>query len=635
MNKMQLLKKDGKMKYEIKEGNYKEFGAVKDVKNVIFTFRVKQAETCALLLYKKGTEEITERIEIPQSYRVGEVCSVCVSGLDVRHYDYNYEIDGEIRQDPYARKIVGREKWYDLSRKNPNETLRCGFDVAAFSWKGDKLPKISKAHMLIYKLHVRGFTMETKGANRGTFAALQRKIPYLKELGITSLELMPVYEFEEMIYPKEEKLPEYLKNKKTVKKGTLHGKEAEPKARVNFWGYGIGNYFAPKASYAFSDKPSYELKKLIYTMHENGLECILEMFFPKEVPSEEIIDVLHYWVLEYHVDGFHLQGEELPVDVIVKDALLKDTKILYAWFKEEIVVEEENKNHLFFCNDEFIYPVRRMLCGREANLYELANQMRKQQKNAGYVNYICDNNGFSLADLFSYSEKHNIANGENNKDGTDWNYSLNCGAEGRTRKGHILKLRKKLEKNALSVLYLSQGIPLLYSGDEFENSQEGNNNAYCQDNPVGWVNWRKKESGRELLEFVKKLIAFRKKHPVLSAANPMQMCDYKNVGLPDLSYHGKEAWLWGFSSASQAVGLLYAGKYALRADGTFDDNIFIAMNFHVTGKQLAFPKQERKQKWYRIMDTSVEKNSFLTEEIEEKGKEANLTPQSIAIFIGK
>lgn len=622
------------MKYRIKEGNYKEFGAVKDAKNVIFTFRVKPVAECALLLYEKGTKEISERIEIPQSYRMGAVCSVCVCGLDIKRYDYNYEIDGSVVVDPYAKRIAGREVWYDLSRKKEQYSVRSGFDTTTFSWKEDKLPKIPKSDMLLYKLHVRGFSMEAKGQNRGTFLALQRKIPYFKELGITSLELMPVYEFEEIEFPKEPKLPEYMKNRKIKEKKVSDSIEAKT-PKVNFWGYGRGNYFAPKASYAASGKASYELKKLIYTMHKNGIECILEMFFPKEVPQKEILDALHYWVLLYHVDGFHLQGEDLPVDAIAEDALLKETKILYAWFKEEVIAKEETKNHLFFCNDEFLYPIRRMLSGREANLYEMANQMRKQQKKAGYVNYICDNNGFSLSDLFAYSEKHNEANGENNKDGSDWNYSQNCGVEGETRKRHILKLRRKLEKNALSVLYLSQGIPLLFSGDEFGNSQEGNNNAYCQDNKIGWVNWGKKQSGKELFQFVKELIAFRKKHPVLSLEEPMQMCDYKNVGLPDLSYHGKEAWLQGFSSASQAVGLLYAGKYAQRTDGTTDDNIFIALNFHLTEKQLAFPKQEKKQKWYRIMDTANEKESFFKKPLEEKGKEACLQPQSIAIFVGK
>lgn len=622
------------MKYKIKEGNYKEFGAVWNAGNVIFTFRAKKSDRCAILLYKKGTKETAERIEIPQSYSIGEVCSVCVLGLNRKLYDYNYEINGKVVTDSYAKRIIGREKWYDLSRKQEKDVLRSGFETVSFPWKEDKHPEIPKSDMLIYKLHVRGFSMDTNGVNRGTFLALQKKIPYFKELGITSLELMPVYEFEEIMYPKEVELPEYIK-KKTFrrKKSLIDTKKEEPK--VNFWGYGRGSYFAPKASYAFSDNPSYELKKLIYTLHENGIECIMEMFFPKEVPVGEIIDALHYWVLSYHVDGFHLQGEEIPVDAILEDPLLKETKLFYAWFEEERVAKEEDKNHLFFCNDEFIYPIRHMLCGKEANLYELANQMRKQQKNAGYVNYICDNNGFSLADLFAYSEKHNEANGEQNKDGMNWNYSLNCGVEGETRRRDVLNLRKKLQKNALSVLYLAQGIPLLFSGDEFGNSQNGNNNAYCQDNPIGWVNWNRKASARELLFFVKKLITFRKEHPILTLEEPMQMYDYKNVGVPDLSYHGEEAWLQGFSSASQAVGILYAGKYAKKADGSFDDNIFLALNFHTTKKRLAFPKQEGKKKWYRIMDTARGKEAFLPEAIHENKKEAAIEPQSVVIFIGK
>ena len=300
--------------------------------------------------------------------------------------------------DPYARRIVGREHWCDKARQGKN-VLRGGFDFSVFHWK-EQRPKVKKEDMFLYKLHVRGFTMDTSAANRGTFAALQKKIPYLRDLGVTSVELMPVYEFEEIEQKTKDKLPDYVTWKKKAK-------EKKAETRVNFRGYTRGNYFAPKASFAASDHAAVELKRLIQALHNQGMECILEMFFPAGVPAAEIIDALHYWVLEYHVDGFHLQGENLPVQVIAEDLLLHATKIFYVWFEEAVVAKEDADSHLYFYNDEFEYPIRRMLCGRDASLYEFVNQMRKQQERASYVNYICDNNGFTLADLFSYSEKHN------------------------------------------------------------------------------------------------------------------------------------------------------------------------------------------------------------------------------------
>lgn len=616
------------MNYAIREGDYAVMGVAKQGKNLVFTFAAERDKKCALLLYEKKAEGRLLRIEIPQAYCVGSLRSVCILNLDYREYDYNYEIDGQVLLDPYARKIVGREVWYDPARLEKSDEVRSGFDFLPFHWKEEKRPKIENQDMILYKLHVRGFTMDTTAKNKGTFAALQKKIPYLKELGVTSVELMPIYEFEEISRDEKGELPSYVKEKKKQQK-------KETDAKVNFWGYARGSYFAPKVSYAASGKASFELKKLIQAFHNNGMECIMEMFFPKEVNANEVIDALHYWVLQYHVDGFHLQGENIPISVITQDLLLRQTKLFYHWFDGATVTRDGEKNHLYFYNDEFIYPIRRMLCGRDASLYEFANQMRKQQANASYVNYICDNNGFTLADLFAYSEKHNEENGEKNIDGSDWSYSFNCGAEGPTKKKYILDMRKRLTKNAIVALCFSQGIPLIFSGDEFGNSQNGNNNAYCQDNEIGWVNWKKRDANRELYTFTKAVIRFRKEHPVIHLPEPMQMCDYNGSGFPDLSYHGEDAWLAGFEASRQAVGLLYGGSYAQRADGTKDDNVYVAFNFHLTGKRLALPAQEKGNSWYRVIDTAKSGAAALEISREKEKKQVLIGPQSIVVFVGK
>lgn len=615
------------MKYEINEGNYAVMGVTRQGKDLVFTFAAKENQACAVLLYDRESGKRLDKIELPEEYRAGFLRSVRIRNIDYRKFDYNYEIDGEVTLDPYARKVTGREHWCDASRIQKRGTLRSGFDFSVFHWR-EQRPMIPKQDMILYKLHVRGFTMDTSAQNKGTFAALQKKIPYLQDLGVTSVELMPVYEFEEIGKEPEDKLPDYVKPKK--KAGTK-----KTSAKLNFWGYTRGNYFAPKASFAASDNAAAELKRLIQAFHNHGMECILEMFFPKEVSAGEIIDVLRYWVLEYHVDGFHLQGEDIPFSVIAEDLLLKTTKLFYVWFDETVVAKEEENSHLYFCNDEFEYPIRRMLCGRDADLYELMNQMRKQQERAAYVNYICDNNGFTLADLFMYSEKHNEKNGEKNADGSSWNYSCNCGEEGPTKRKYILNQRKRLAKNALAALFLAQGIPLLFSGDEFGNSQEGNNNAYCQDNPIGWVNWGQKEKNRELFRFTRAMIRFRKEHPVIRLPEPMQMCDYKGSGLPDLSYHGEEAWMAGFAPGRQAVGLLYGGSYALRKDGTEDDNVYIAFNFHMTEKKLALPREEKAKNWYRVIDTAKGRDAAKEAGMEKEQRQAVIAPQSVAVFVGK
>ena len=255
--------------------------------------------------------------------------------------------------------------------------------------------------------------------------------------------------------------------------------------------------------------------------------------------------------------------------------------------------------------------------------------MRKQKKYAGFVNYAASNDGFTLADVFMYSEKHNEANGENNADGNDWNYSDNYGIEGPTRKKYIESLRKKQLRNAITAVFLAQGIPLLAAGDEIGNSQRGNNNAYCQDNAVGWVNWKNDKKYASLQQFVKKMTAFRKAHPVLRMEEPMRMNDYKGLGYPDLSFHCDSAWTVGFSPNRQSVGMLYCGPYA-----DCEEMIYVAYNFH-TGKQfLALPKLPKSKKWYKVMDTGNE-NGFLEKEVKMDAVQVEIAGMSIQILIGK
>lgn len=630
------------MEYSVSQGNYLRMGASVQQNSVIYTFEGAYNQPCFVLLYDKKTKE-TVKIPVPAEYGIGSLRSVKIEGIDPKQYDYNYEIDGKVVLDPYARRIVGREKWADTARSRCAFKVRSGFSESEFDWQEDTAPQTAKEDMILYKLHVRNFTMDgaADGVKRGTFEAVEHKIAYLKSLGVTSVELMPVYEFEEFVIKEAEEVPDYVTWKKEYcsnKEGiTGDGQEHVSKPvieKVNCWGYVEGNYFAPKASYAEGKNAEDSLKHLVKSLHEHKMECIMEMYFPRTVNQNRMLDVLRFWVMEYHVDGFHLLGENLPVAAITQELILSRTKLFCEQFPEQWLERDEMHPHLYIYRDEFLYPVRKMLNHHGGSLAEFIDQMRKQRENMGFVNYIASNNGFTLADTFCYNEKHNEENGENNSDGIDWNYSANYGAEGASRKQYILKIRERQMRNAVTILMMAQGIPMICEGDEIASSQNGNNNAYCQDNKTGWVNWKLRKPQERHFNYVKKIIAFRKAHPILRKAYPMQLHDYKGTGYPDWSVHTDTAWTSNPAGSAQAVGLLYCGEYAVREDGTADDMIYAAYNFH-TGKQfLALPKLPKGKKWYKVIDTGCE-SGFLEEEICIDASRVETAGMTIQILVGK
>lgn len=623
------------MSYTMKEGNYAQYGVQVQNDGIIFTFEAEKEDECKIVFYGKN-QEIIEKAEVPKQYCRGAIRSVCIKGIPVKHLRYNYEINGELITDPYANRIVGREKWNDISRQACDYQICGGYLTPEFDWKDDVFPEVPRQQMVMYKLHVRGFSMDAgiKGKTKGTFAAVRERIPYLKGMGITTIELMPVYEFEEIVLPKEVELPEYLQweiNEEDI----IKPETKKLPEKINYWGYVAGNYFAVKASYASTADAAHEFKELIRELHANGIECVMEMFFAEWQNQNVILDALRYWVREYHVDGFHLLGEKLPVTLIAQDAWLRRTKIFYTGFDQILLENPCRYPHLFVYNDEYLYPVRGMLNHMNGNLDSFACQQRKQHKVQGFVNYIADNNGFRLMDLFSYSEKHNEGNGEENSDGSNWNLSNNYGVEGRTAKRHINAIRERQMQNAIAILMLSQGVPLLFSGDEMGNSQGGNNNAYCQDNRIGWVNWKKNEKYTWLADFVGKMAAFRREHPVICSDTPKELSDFGRKGFPDLSYHGENAWVASLSKEMQAVGVMYCGAYEKKADGSADDMIYVSYNFHAGIGRLALPKLPDKKKWYLCMDTSRGKDAFLAKEEVQDEHQITVKGQSVMILIGK
>ena len=624
------------MNYTVTEGNYLRFGLQRKEDGAIFTFAGEKEDTCVLILYDRFLE-VTERVEAPAEFCRGAVRSIYVHGLKTKNLHYNYEINGTLITDAYATKIAGREKWNDLKRRN-RDYLICGsYEDGEYTWQSLGCPELPRSEMVMYKLHVRGFSMDAgrKGRIRGTFAAIEEQIPYMKSLGITTVELMPAYEFEEIMIQKKQKLPGYIP-KELQNKEDADANQEKTEEGLNYWGYTKGFYFAPKASYSCSLNATLELKHLIDVLHQNRMECIMEMYFDLDENQNLILDALRYWSAEFRIDGFHLIGENVPIMAIAQDMFLRRSKIFYQYIPEQLWNEKVKYPHLFLYNEEYLYAGRKLLNHQGGTLREFSNQQKKQHGSVGFVNFLANNNGFTLADLFSYCEKHNEANGEDNADGLNYNFSRNCGTEGKTGRRYVKELRRKHLYMAFCMIFFAQGVPLFLAGDEIMNSQQGNNNAYCQDNKTGWINWKKNADTENLQTFVSKLAAFRAAHPVIRSEEPMKMNDYLHKGCPDISYHSDNAWVANLQERKGAFGVMYCGDYAEKSKGEPDDSVYIGYNFQTSMNELALPKLSGRKKWYVVADTAEAPNPFFTEEKEAENQHGIMVrPQSAVVLLGK
>ena len=348
-----------------------------------------------------------------------------------------------------------------------------------------------------------------------------------------------------------------------------------------------------------------EFKELVRELHENDMELVMQLYFPEDVKRNEIAEILRFWVLEYHVDGFHLLGTDMPADLLAADEALADTKLWYYHFDTDHIYEKGEQPlypHLAEYNDAWYYDMRRFLKSDEGMLNSALYHMRHIPEKAGSIHYLTNYFGFTLADLVSYDYKHNEANGEDNRDGNDTNCSWNCGEEGPSRRQKIKQLRKKQIKNAMCLLLLSQSTPLIFMGDEFGNTQKGNNNPYCQDNAVTWLDWTNTEKNAELLDFWKQLIAFRREHSILRPQRELRLMDHKACGYPDLSYHGQNAWRPQTESYFRYIGLLLCGAYAEPEDEK-DTFLYLALNMHWEDHELALPRLPKGMGWKRAIST--------------------------------
>lgn len=539
-----------------------------------FSVAVPEGQTCELIIYKKGARASAFSQEMPYSDVAGNLHFLSVVLEQPEDYEYCYKIGGKIVPDPYGKAFSGREHW-SVSKGKEKRTLRTRIVTDTFDWGKSQFPHLKKEDVIAYSLHVRGFTKHSSSgvAHKGTFDGVTEKLPYLQKLGINQIHLMPVYEFD------------------------------ENQRHVNYWGYGKAYFFAPKASYAAGD-PVNEMKSLVRQVHLAGIEVILEMPFTEGTTFSLILDCLRYWVMQYHVDGFIVNPYICNPDELAKDPVLAKSKIL----KKE---------------DGFQNVMRRFLKGDEGMIRDVICQLKNQDTQL--YNYIASHNGFTLCDVVSYDGKHNEANGENNLDGPDYNYSWNCGAEGNSRKKAVNELRKNQIFNAFFLLLFAQGMPCILSGDEFMNTQKGNNNAYCQDNLISWLDWNQLSRQEELYTFVCRLIALRKACMKQIAKKSEDTMGRR--GIPQISYHGEDAWQMPAGRASRQLGVFYHEE-------STEKDFYIAYNMHWLSHSFALPSLPKGMEWVCIAGT---KEGVLDEKeaVPVKDKKVQLEERTIKVFVGR
>lgn len=606
------------IKYRI--GRVQPFGAtVIGTDSINFSVFSKDATACTLVLFHAGEAEPFAEIPFPNEFRIGNVFSMIVYGLCYEELEYGYRFEGEfapeqglrfdktkVLLDPYAKLVSGREVWGREPDWSKPFQYRSRVILEDFDWQGDKPLEIPMKDLVVYETHVRGFTKSPSSGVKypGTFAGLLEKIPYLKELGVNCVELLPIFEFDE------------FENSRVVDGNRLY----------NYWGYSTVCFFAPKSGYAASGAlglAADELKNLVKQLHKAGIEVMLDVVFNHTAEGNErgpyisyrgidnrtyylltpdgwyynftgcgntlncnnavvrncILDCLRYWVSDYHIDGFRfdlasIMSRDQNGSVMTSPPLLESLAHDAVLGKTKLIAEPWDADGLYQVgrfpawgrwaewNGKYRDCVRRFIKGDSSAGPELLARIQgspdlySTRGSGASVNFITCHDGFTLYDLVSYNGKHNEANGENNRDGSNDNDSWNCGEEGETDNIGVNMLRERQMKNAVTLLLLSRGTPMLLSGDEIKNSQFGNNNAYCQDSPISWLDWSGVEKNADLLGFFKTLIAFRKAHPVLRRSD--FYTGYNSSGYPELSFHGTRAWSLDMESPFLAFAFMYA-----------------------------------------------------------------------------
>lgn len=659
--------------FKIRPGFFRMYGACVASNGVSFTINSHGATRCTLLLFKPQAPKPYARIPFPDSYRIGDTYSMLVYDIKPDEFEYAFSFDGpyepakgllfneeNVLLDPYSRAVTGQRKWGEKPEGGKDFEYRARVVKSSFDWGNIKQLEQPFEDLVIYETHVRGYTKDkSSGVSApGTFAGLKDKIPYLKDLGINAVELMPIFEFDEM------------ERARVVDGVQLY----------NYWGYNTVSFFAPNTSYAFNEEHNHEgdeLKSLIKALKENGIEVILDVVFNHTAEGNEmgpcfsfkgidnnvyymltpdahyynfsgcgnvmncnhpvvrnfIIDCLRHWAIEYRVDGFRFDlasilGRDQNGAPMANPPILESLAFDPVLGKMKLIAEAWDAGGLYQVgsfpswnrwaewNGRYRDDMRSFLKGDDGmagnaitritgsrDLYSPESRGHKAS-----VNFLTCHDGFTLYDLYSYNEKHNEKNGWNNTDGDNNGHSWNCGAEGETDDPNVNGLRRRLIKNAFAALLCSRGPAMFFAGDEFCNTQFGNNNAYCQDNIISWLDWSRLEEFKEIHDFVRHMIQFRKEHPILRKMTKPSSCQF-----PEISVHNGTPFNASTDYKTKLIGIMYAGR---NEEDTEDDIVFYCMNAYWEPLVMQLPVLPNGKHWH--VDTNTNAEYFDGEDFTEK-----------------
>lgn len=649
--------------FKIRPGFFRMYGACVASNGVSFTINSHGATRCTLLLFKPQAPKPYARIPFPDSYRIGDTYSMLVFDIKPDEFEYAFSFDGpyepakgllfneeNVILDPYSRAVTGQRKWGEKPEGGKDFEYRARVVKSNFDWGNIKQLEQPFEDLVIYETHVRGYTKDkSSGVSAlGTFAGLKDKIPYLKDLGINAVELMPIFEFDEM------------ESARVVDGVQLY----------NYWGYNTVSFFAPNTSYAFNEEHNHEgdeLKSLIKALKENGIEVILDVVFNHTAEGNEmgpcfsfkgidnnvyymltpdahyynfsgcgnvmncnhpvvrsfIIDCLRHWAIEYRVDGFRFDlasilGRDQNGAPMANPPILESLAFDPVLGKMKLIAEAWDAGGLYQVgsfpswnrwaewNGRYRDDMRSFLKGDDGmagnaitritgsrDLYSPESRGHKAS-----VNFMTCHDGFTLYDLYSYNEKHNEKNGWNNTDGDNNGHSWNCGAEGETDDPNVNGLRRRLIKNAFAALLCSRGPAMFFAGDEFCNTQFGNNNAYCQDNIISWLDWSRLEEFKEIHDFVRHMIQFRKEHPILRKMTKPSSCQF-----PGISVHNGTPFNASTDYKTKLIGIMYAGR---NEEDTEDDIVFYCMNAYWEPLVMQLPVLPNGKHWHVDTNTNAE-----------------------------
>lgn len=649
--------------FKIRPGFFRMYGACVASNGVSFTINSHGATRCTLLLFKPQASKPYARIPFPDSYRIGDTYSMLVFDIKPDEFEYAFSFDGpyepakgllfneeNVLLDPYSRAVTGQRKWGEKPEVGKDFEYRARVVKSNFDWGNIKQLEQPFEDLVIYETHVRGYTKDkSSGVSApGTFAGLKDKIPYLKDLGINAVELMPIFEFDEM------------ESARVVDGVQLY----------NYWGYNTVSFFAPNTSYAFNEEHNHEgdeLKSLIKALKENGIEVILDVVFNHTAEGNEmgpcfsfkgidnnvyymltpdahyynfsgcgnvmncnhpvvrsfIIDCLRHWAIEYRVDGFRFDlasilGRDQNGAPMANPPILESLAFDPVLGKMKLIAEAWDAGGLYQVgsfpswnrwaewNGRYRDDMRSFLKGDDGMVGNAITRITgsrdlyspESRGHKASVNFMTCHDGFTLYDLYSYNEKHNEKNGWNNTDGDNNGHSWNCGAEGETDDPNVNGLRRRLIKNAFAALLCSRGPAMFFAGDEFCNTQFGNNNAYCQDNIISWLDWSRLEEFKEIHDFVRHMIQFRKEHPILRKMTKPSSCQF-----PEISVHNGTPFNASTDYKTKLIGIMYAGR---NEEDTEDDIVFYCMNAYWEPLVMQLPVLPNGKHWHVDTNTNAE-----------------------------